>query len=107
MIKGFNQIKEKFDIHTKTEINLGLNRIAEFLALLGNPQQDLKAVHIAGTNGKGSTLQFLRNILMEAGYSVGTFTSPHIEHVTDQISTNEGPITLEKLDETLSYLLIV
>jgi dihydrofolate synthase / folylpolyglutamate synthase len=105
MIKGFNQIKEKFDIHTKTEINLGLTRIEEFLALLGNPQQHLKAVHIAGTNGKGSTLQILRHILMEAGYSVGTFTSPHIENVKDQISTNEGPISEDKLDETLSYLL--
>ncbi|WP_342432483.1 folylpolyglutamate synthase/dihydrofolate synthase family protein [Neobacillus sp. FSL H8-0543] len=105
MIKGFNQIKEKFDIHTKTEINLGLNRIENFLALLGNPHQHLKAVHIAGTNGKGSTLQFLRNILKEAGYSVGTFTSPHIEDVKDQISTNDGPITEEKLDETLNYML--
>jgi dihydrofolate synthase / folylpolyglutamate synthase len=105
MIKGFNRIKERFDIHTKTEINLGLHRIEEFLALLGNPQQKLKAVHIAGTNGKGSTLQFLRNILLESGYCVGTFTSPHIEDVKDQLNTNEGSITEEKLDKTFNYLL--
>lgn len=105
MIKGFYIYKNKFNIQTNEEINLGLERIQDFLALIGNPQNDIKTVHIAGTNGKGSTLQFLRTILMEAGYLVGTFTSPHILSVNDQISTNEGPITKEKLEETFDYLI--
>jgi dihydrofolate synthase / folylpolyglutamate synthase len=105
MIKGFHFYKNKFNIQTKEEINLGLDRIQDFLASIGNPQNEIKTVHIAGTNGKGSTLQFLRSILMEAGYLVGAFTSPHILSVTDQISTNDGPISDEKLEETIEYLI--
>jgi dihydrofolate synthase / folylpolyglutamate synthase len=105
LIKGFHLYKSKFDIQTKEEINLGLDRIQEFLASIGNPQNEIKTVHIAGTNGKGSTLQFLRTILMEAGYLVGSFTSPHILSVNDQISTNDGPISNKKFDETIRYLI--
>jgi dihydrofolate synthase / folylpolyglutamate synthase len=107
MIKGFYFYKNKFNIQTKEEINLGLNRIQDFLASIGNPHSELKTVHIAGTNGKGSTLQFLRRILMEAGYTVGTFTSPHILSVNDQISTNDGPISEEEFGKTIEYLLRV
>jgi dihydrofolate synthase / folylpolyglutamate synthase len=105
MIKGFHLYKSKFDIQTKEEINLGLSRIQDFLASIGNPQDEIKTVHIAGTNGKGSTLQFLRSILMEAGYLVGTFTSPHILSVNDQISTNSGPISEKEFDEIMEYLI--
>jgi dihydrofolate synthase / folylpolyglutamate synthase len=105
MIKGFHLYKNKFNLHTNEKINLGLDRIQEILALLGNPQHEIKTVHLAGTNGKGSTLQFLRTILMEAGYLVGTFTSPHILSVNDQLSTNEGPISEEKLEEVIEYLI--
>jgi dihydrofolate synthase / folylpolyglutamate synthase len=105
MIKGFQIYKEKFDLQTNEEINLGLERIQDFLARIGNPQNDLKTVHFAGTNGKGSTLQFLRTILMEAGYSVGAFTSPHILSVHDQLSTNDGAISEEKMEETIDYVL--
>lgn len=107
MIKGFHLYKSKFDIQTKEEINLGLDRIQGFLASIGNPENEIKTVHIAGTNGKGSTLQFLRKILMEAGYLVGAFTSPHILTVNDQISTNDGPISVEKFEETFEYLIEV
>lgn len=107
MIKGFDYYKEKFSIQTKEEINLGLGRIQEFLNGIANPQDDLKSIHIAGTNGKGSTLQFLRHILMEAGYSVGTFTSPHILAVNDQLSTNNGPISVEELEKTFDYLISI
>jgi dihydrofolate synthase/folylpolyglutamate synthase len=107
MIKGFQLYKNKFNIHTNEEINLGLERIQDFLAVIGNPQNEIKTVHIAGTNGKGSTLQYLRMILMEAGYLVGTFTSPHILSVNDQISTNEGPISEEEFEEAFDYLIRV
>ncbi|WP_462412395.1 bifunctional folylpolyglutamate synthase/dihydrofolate synthase [Neobacillus sp. Marseille-QA0830] len=105
MIKGFNSYKNKFGIHTSEEIHLGLERIKEFLHAIGDPQNDLKSIHIAGTNGKGSTVQFMRQILMEAGYKVGTFTSPAILQVNDQICTNEGPISVERFDETLQYII--
>jgi dihydrofolate synthase / folylpolyglutamate synthase len=105
MIKGFDSYKKRFSIQTKQEINLGLDRMLWFLAKLDHPQNELEAIHIAGTNGKGSTLQFLRYILMEAGYSVGTFTSPHVLSVNDQISTNNGPISEADLEKVFSYLL--
>lgn len=98
MIKGFPYYKNKFGLHTNEGISLGLERIQDFLHEIGNPHYGLKAVHIAGTNGKGSTVQFLKNILMEAGLSVGTFTSPHILNVNDQISTNTGPISIETFE---------
>ncbi|MEH7112159.1 folylpolyglutamate synthase/dihydrofolate synthase family protein [Neobacillus niacini] len=104
MTKGMDRFTRKLGLTIKKEINLGLGRMLEVLDLIGNPQRDLKAVHIAGTNGKGSTLQFLRNIVREAGYSVGTFTSPYILNVNDQISTNSGAITDQQLEETLLYL---
>lgn len=53
---------------------------------LGNPQNSCKSIHIAGTNGKGSTVQFIKNILNEKGYRVGTFTSPHLICINERIS---------------------
>ena len=59
-------------------MSLGLERIEELLAQLGNPQDTLRFVHVAGTNGKGSTCPFVSSILEESGYKVGLFTSPYI-----------------------------
>ena len=59
-------------------MSLGLERISELLERLGNPQEHLRFVHVAGTNGKGSTCAFMARILQESGYKVGLFTSPYI-----------------------------
>ncbi len=64
----------------------GLERIKNLLALMGNPEKDLKCVHITGTNGKGSTSMMIAGILKEAGYRVGCFTSPHIHSYRERIS---------------------
>ena len=60
---------------------------------LGNPHQDLKCIHVAGTNGKGSTSHMLASVLQEAGYKVGLYTSPHLKDFRERIKTNEIPIT--------------
>ncbi|RBW71641.1 bifunctional folylpolyglutamate synthase/dihydrofolate synthase [Bacillus taeanensis] len=65
------------------------------LEKLDHPERRLKMIHIAGTNGKGSTLNFLRNILQEAGQEVGTFTSPYIESFNERIAVNGVPIAEE------------
>ena len=70
----------------------GLSRITELLAALGNPEKSLRCVHIAGTNGKGSTSAMLDSILREAGYKVGTFTSPYIETFNERIMYDGKPI---------------
>ncbi|NLT93964.1 MAG: bifunctional folylpolyglutamate synthase/dihydrofolate synthase [Clostridia bacterium] len=72
----------------KFGINLGLERIENLLDHLGNPQLKIKTVHIAGTNGKGSTVAMLANILKAAGFKVGVYTSPHLHSYTERISIN-------------------
>ena len=70
----------------------GLSRITELLSKLQNPEQSLRCIHIAGTNGKGSTSAMLTAVLLEAGYSVGTFTSPFIESFNERIMKDGLPI---------------
>lgn len=67
---------------------LGLERIRELLDRLGNPQDGLRFVHVAGTNGKGSTCAFLESILRHAGYCTGLFTSPYIIEFSDRIKVD-------------------
>lgn len=64
---------------------LGLERIAGLLQRLGDPQKQFQCIHIAGTNGKGSTAAMLASILQEAGYKTGLFTSPHLEDFCERI----------------------
>lgn len=76
---------------------LGLENIRILLDLLGNPHKDLKIIHIAGTNGKGSTSSYISTILTEAGYKVGLFTSPYLERFTERIRVNGKEIEDERL----------
>lgn len=80
-------------------MSLGLQRIEELLGALGNPQDQLRFVHVAGTNGKGSTCSFISCILQEAGYRVGLFTSPYIEQFEERIRINGRNIPLERLTQ--------
>lgn len=84
----------------KFGIRLGLESISLLLAELGNPQEHLKFIHIAGTNGKGSVSTMLSAILKEAGYQTGLYTSPALEKFNERIRLNGIPIP----DETLSAL---
>lgn len=77
----------------------GLERITELCRLFGNPQNSLKFVHVAGTNGKGSFCAFLSNILKNAGYRVGTYTSPYILNFNERIAVNGEPISNSDLAE--------
>lgn len=78
-------------------MSLGLERIRELLARLGDPQDSLRFVHGAGTNGKGSTCAFIARILQEAGYRVGLFTSPYIVCFEERIRINGINIGTEDL----------
>ncbi|URZ00068.1 Folylpolyglutamate synthase [Clostridium felsineum] len=81
----------------KFGINLGLNRVARLLEILGNPHEKIKCIHIAGTNGKGSTTAMISQILIEAGYKVGMYTSPYIEEFEERIQVNNCNIPKEDL----------
>ncbi|WP_277673595.1 bifunctional folylpolyglutamate synthase/dihydrofolate synthase [Piscibacillus halophilus] len=78
-------------------IKPGLERVELLLDKMGRPEKNLKIIHIAGTNGKGSTLSFLKNMIENHGYSVGTFTSPYIEVFNERISINGQSIPGEQL----------
>ena len=75
----------------------GLDRIRKLLALLGDPQKELKFVHIAGTNGKGSTAAMTASILCKAGYKAGLFTSPYIYRFHERIQMDGRQIADEEL----------
>ncbi|WP_278600232.1 bifunctional folylpolyglutamate synthase/dihydrofolate synthase [Clostridium tertium] len=81
--------------------NYGLERTERLLELLGNPHKKLKLIHIAGTNGKGSTSSILGKVLIEHGYKVGFFNSPHLEEIEETIRVNDENIP----EEDLVYLL--
>lgn len=85
-------------IHSRLAFGVkpGLERMKWLMNRLGNPEQSIKAVHVAGTNGKGSTIAFTRSVLQAAGYSVGTFTSPFILTFNERISVNGVPIEDEE-----------
>lgn len=77
--------------------NYGLERTYKLLEHLGNPEKDLKLIHIAGTNGKGSTTSMITEILMGEGYKVGMYTSPFIEEFEERIQINRNNIPKESL----------
>ena len=82
--------------------HFGLERMVELLALRGNPHLKLKVIHIGGTNGKGSTIAFLKNMLEKLGLRVGVFSSPYLIHYTDQISINGESIPEAKLETLMA-----
>jgi dihydrofolate synthase/folylpolyglutamate synthase len=82
-------------------IRLGLDRIKLLLGYLDNPQDKLDIIHVAGTNGKGSTSAILTSIYKEAGYKVGTYTSPHITEFNERIRINNINISNEDLEELI------
>ena len=71
----------------------GLERIQYLCDLLGNPEQRLPVIHVAGTNGKGSAVAMLSSILKEAGYRVGAYTSPHLERYNERYLLNGAEIS--------------
>ena len=88
---------EYINAHTWSQWKLGLSRTEELLRLLGNPQKQLRFVHVAGSNGKGSTCAMVERILREAGYVTGFYPSPYIEDFRERIQVCGEYITEEAL----------
>ncbi len=83
---------------------LGLERIARLLEEVGNPHHFFRCIHVAGTNGKGSTTAFIASILESAGFKTGRYTSPHIEVFEERISINGEPMGRDDLAAQVSRL---
>lgn len=81
-------------LHSRIGLNFrsGLSRMQQAVDLLGNPEQSYPIIHVTGTNGKGSTIAFMRELFMGHGKKVATFTSPHIVSINDRICINRQPI---------------
>ena len=86
----------------KFGINLGLDRMEKLTSLIGDPQKDIKAVHVAGTNGKGSVCTYIASVLAASGKKVGIFTSPFLERFSERMRIVDGREGLDRLfsDET-------
>ena len=82
--------------------HFGLERMVELLALRDNPHLKLKVIHIGGTNGKGSTIAFLKSMLEKLGLRVGVFSSPYLIHYTEQISINGESIPEARLETLMA-----
>ncbi len=80
-------LSKLFSLH-QFGVKLGLENIKNLLLHIANPEKELKTIHIAGSNGKGSTASFISSILMEAGYKVGLYTSPHFVRFNERIRIN-------------------
>ncbi|MDO5078804.1 MAG: folylpolyglutamate synthase/dihydrofolate synthase family protein [Streptococcus minor] len=93
-------------IHSKLKFGIkpGIERVKWLLNELGNPQEKVKGVHVIGTNGKGSTVNYLQHIFTAAGYEVGTFTSPFIMDFRERISLNGQMISKEELTELVNRI---
>ena len=88
----------------KFGMRLGLENSFKLLDLLGNPQDKLKIVHVAGTNGKGSVCSFIANTLKEQGYKVGLYTSPYLETFTERIRLNGENIPEEDVARIVTIM---
>ena len=97
----FTTMEQLMDYLLNRESALGmdfkLDRMERMLKALGNPEKQFRSIHIAGSNGKGSTLKVLQKILEKSGRRTGTFTSPHLEKVNERIMINDTMIADEEL----------
>ena len=81
---------------------LGLENVSRLLDILGNPHRELRIIHVAGTNGKGSTCSFINSMLIYQGYNVGLYTSPYLEEFNERIKINNVNISDEDLAQSVS-----
>ena len=99
---SYEKAIQKITSQGKFRVELGLERIKNVLMALGNPQEKLQYIHVAGTNGKGSVCAMLNSILQEAGYKTGLYTSPHIFDYTERIKINSEEISKEEFAKYFS-----
>ena len=95
---------EWFDELSKLGSRPGLGTVSVLLGLMGDPQKDLRCIHVTGTNGKGSTSVMISTILENAGYKVGLFTSPYFSNFTEGIKVNGRDIELKIAEELLGNI---
>lgn len=96
---NYEETIDKIHGFQKFGSRLGLERMTVLMDLLGNPQDRMKVIHVAGTNGKGSVCRYLASVLKENGYKVGLYTSPYLERFTERIEFDGREISKEDLTD--------
>ncbi|MFC3040022.1 bifunctional folylpolyglutamate synthase/dihydrofolate synthase [Virgibacillus xinjiangensis] len=96
MYESFEEASAFFEHRKKVGIKPGLGRIQSLLKRLGSPQENIKGIHVAGTNGKGSTAHFLEQAFLSNGYRTGVFTSPSHSGITGHILVDGKPVSQKK-----------
>ena len=103
-LKMFNDIKEALDYIESKRVKRTFEQFQEIVTKYGFNVKQKNMIHIAGTNGKGSTVNFIKEILMKHGYTVGTFTSPYMIVHNDRICVNGKMISDDKLLKIINEL---
>ena len=103
MIPKFDYYKQLNEVASSDEIKPGLEAIENAMKLLGHPQLAIPVIHVAGTNGKGSTIKMMERLLQTHGLKTATFMSPCIEDVHDQIQFNGAPISEQQMNKAFQY----
>lgn len=102
--RQFKDLEKIIHDNSSPGIRPGLDRIERLLRNIGNPQDTFRAVHVVGTNGKGSTTAFLSSILMESGYRVATYTSPHLKDIGERTVVNSGRLPFQDWEKAYSIV---
>lgn len=102
MFNNFQEVELFFLDRKSFGIKLGLDRMQTLLQLVGSPEKKINGIHVAGTNGKGSTIQYMKNALMQNDYKVGVFISPSPNEMTGHIFMNDNPIKKEAFTRLLN-----
>ncbi len=103
-IKDYNETVNYLYSLRSLGIKLGLSNTEKVMGILGEPQNSFRSIHIAGTNGKGSTAAAIASMLTESGFRVGLYTSPHLVSFTERIKINNEQITEDKVLSIASYI---
>ncbi|ASK63062.1 bifunctional folylpolyglutamate synthase/dihydrofolate synthase [Virgibacillus phasianinus] len=104
MFNHYHEVETFFNQRKSFGIKPGLDRIKSLLKMLLNPEQKIQAIHVAGTNGKGSTIQYINNALRRNDYRVGRFISPSANGLTDHIFVNDDPISQKKFTKLMNEM---
>ena len=91
----YNEICRYLDSLGQFNEGTGVERGRKLLNIIGNPEKELKVIHVAGTNGKGSVCSYIESCLRNEGYKVGLFTSPHLNTIRERIQINRELISEE------------
>ena len=101
---NFQEASDYVTSSTAPGTKLGLERVKDLLSRMGNPEKEIAVIHVAGTNGKGSTCVMLAAVLKEAGYRTGLFTSPYLHSVLEYLQIDGNLVTEEEYVEIFEYV---